>query len=77
MARVRLLSDLAIGDTVRTPSGRVAQVAGFPGGRALLEYADDGSEVTLAHHHLVLVAKANHAPLVRSRLVDTDFSRTK
>ena len=56
-ARVRLVSDLGIGDTVETPSGRRAVVASLYGG-VTVTYCDEGDEVTLQPHLLKLLAKA-------------------
>lgn len=70
--RVRLLSELGVGDTVETPSGKRAVVMGFTDARAQLAYLDDGQEVTLSHLHLRLVAKGGHAPLARSKLVASE-----
>lgn len=56
-ARVRLISDLNIGDTVETPSGRKAVVCSLYGG-VTATYADSGDEVTLQPHLLKLVSKA-------------------
>lgn len=44
---IRRLSDLAIGDEVLTPSGRLALVKDFAGGLVVLAYFDDGDEVDL------------------------------
>lgn len=55
--KVRLLSDLRVGDTVATPSGRKAYVYGFIQGRVDLRYLDTGEEVCLFAHHLTLVER--------------------
>lgn len=55
-----MLSDFNIGDTVRTPTGRVAQVYGLNGARVILRYIDDGEEVDLAPHILSIVSRAPH-----------------
>ena len=56
--RVRLLSDLAVGDTVATPSKRYALVTGFEGSFVKLRYLDDADEVEIAPHLLTLIARA-------------------
>lgn len=57
MTRVRLASDLAVGDEVRTPSGRLAEVKGFEEGAVLLLTAC-GDDLQLRPHLLTLVRKA-------------------
>lgn len=56
--RVRLLSDLAKNDTVRTPSGRMALMAGFDEGAVVVRFVVDGEEATILPHLLTLIGKA-------------------
>ena len=56
--RVRVASDLRVGDTVFGPSKRAAVVVGFPEGRVELRYIDDGDETLVQAHHLTLIAQA-------------------
>lgn len=61
--RVRLLADLGINDTVRTPSGRLAVVRGFDAERVRLRYLDDGTELSLLPHLLTLIERAPAKPV--------------
>jgi len=59
---VRYAAELAIGDTVRTPSGREAVVRGLVEGRIDLEYTD-GDQVLLQANMLTLMQRVGPQPL--------------
>ena len=61
MTRHRL-PDFCPRDKVRTPSGRLAFVHHFCGGRVCLRYVTDGDEVDLWPWQLELVKKAKPKP---------------
>jgi hypothetical protein len=58
MAAVRNLAELTLGDVVRTPLKREAEVLGFDSPHVDLMYCDDGDVVSLMPGHLVLVRRA-------------------
>lgn len=65
MAAIRNLAELGVGDVVRTPLAREAEVLGLPGAHVDLMYCDDGDVVSLLPGHLVLVRRAPPGDLPR------------
>lgn len=53
-----MLRDFNVDDTVLTPAGQLAVVRGFTGPRVDLRYLDDGEDVALLPHLLIIVSRA-------------------
>lgn len=78
LPKVRCLADLQLRDKVRTPLGRPAMVERFTQARCELRYMDgDFSLVILAHHHLVLVARAAPLTLNVSKILESQVREAR
>lgn len=65
--KVSVRAPFAVGDVVRTPSGREALVCAFINERAACEYLDDRDQVNLRAEHLTFVRVATVAERLRKR----------